>query len=90
LKSNSKNPLSSDIRRKERDEKLKLVFENFPTAPKELMAKLEEVKSGLGKRLSAEEINNLCQVQDELTKSQTDLENLLQRQQAQIEIPPKK
>ena len=82
--------MSSDIRRKERDEKLKLVFENFPTAPKELMAKLEEVKSGLGKRLSAEEINNLCQVQDELTKSQTDLENLLQRQQAQIEIPPKK
>jgi hypothetical protein len=63
LKSNSK---FSDTKRQEREEKLESFFENIPTNPEEFKKSLENIKEGLSKKLTAEEINNLCQTNNEL------------------------
>jgi len=84
LKSESINPLSS--KHKEREEKLAPIFENLPTNPEEFIKSLENIKKDLSKKLTLEEINKLYQTQIELTKLQTELENL-QNQQAQILQP---
>jgi len=94
LVSSSKNKLKStskfsEDKRRERDEKLKLVFENLPTTLEELIAGLEEIKDGLSKKLTEEEINNLYQVKKTLADLKQELATLQEQQQAQIETLPK-
>lgn len=73
LKSNSKLPF--DTKRQEREEKLNLLFENLLITSEEFVKGLENIKQGLSKKLTEQEIDNLCQAQIELN-------NLKQSQQA--------
>jgi putative ribosome biogenesis GTPase RsgA len=84
----SKSVLSKN-KLQERNKELEKIFKNLPATPKEFIAKLEEIKSELSKKLSGEEVRSLYQVKNELSESQIYLENLLQEQQAQIEQPSK-
>ena len=84
----SKNPLFSENKRKEREEKLNSFFKNFPTNQDEFAKQLEDIKQDLSKKLTWSEINNLCQTKIELTKLQTELENQQNQQQAQtVQLP---
>jgi len=87
LKSNSK---LFDTKRKEREEKLESLFENIPTNPEEFKKSLENIKPGLSKKLTLEEINELCQTKSELTqlqmmKDENDKNNYLLSQLAKVE-----
>jgi serine/threonine protein kinase len=85
LKSKSKFPASV----KKRDEGLDKVFQDLPTIKEEFIEKLENIKKGLSKKLTEEEINNLCQKHKELVELRTKLKNLQEQQKSQIQIPPK-
>ncbi|CAB4376900.1 uncharacterized protein OCT59_018735 [Rhizophagus irregularis] len=57
LKSKSK----FSAKRNKRNNELKAFFKNLPTNPKEFIEFLENIKVGLSKKLTSEEIDNLCQ-----------------------------
>jgi len=50
LKSNSKNPLLSNTKRQERNEKLESLFKNIPTNQEEFVKNLENIKKDLSKK----------------------------------------
>lgn len=85
LKSKSK---LSDVKRQERDKELESFFKNLPTTSKEFIEKLENIKKDLSKKLTMEEINNLYQVQVDLTKLQMELEDLKSKQQEVQTVSP--
>jgi|SRR6185503_12831785 len=86
LKSTSK---FSEDKRRERKEKLESILKNISTSPEEFATKLEKVKEGLSKRLTEEEIKNLCQLKSTLADSNQKLAVLQEQQQAQVEVLPK-
>ena len=81
LKSKSK---FFETKRKERNKKLESFFETFPANQHEVVKSLENIKTGLSKRLTMEEINNLCQAQIELVQLKLELKNLQEQGWDQI------
>lgn len=75
----------SESKRKERNDKLESFFKNLPTNQDEIIKGLEEIKKDLSRKLSWNEINNLCQTSQELRQLKLSLQN----QQSQTQIPPK-
>lgn len=73
LKSKSKI-FNSVAKHKKREEKLEVFFKNLLATQKELEKGLENIKKGLSKKLTEQEINNLCQAQAELTQWRLKLE----------------
>ncbi|CAJ0900013.1 13536_t:CDS:2 [Entrophospora sp. SA101] len=85
LKSNSK---FSDTKRQEREEKSAVFFKNLPTNPEEFIKSLENIKAGLSKKLTNEEINSLCRTSQELRQLELDLQDQQQAQILQPTNPP--
>ncbi|CAG8519953.1 10720_t:CDS:2 [Paraglomus occultum] len=90
LVDSAKEKLKSDSRfnfkRKKRNEKLKKTFEVLPATSKELVKKIENIKKNLSKKLTKEEINNLCQISRELRELHLSTQS---EQKSQVQIPPK-
>jgi len=81
LRSNSK---FSETKREEREEKLKSFFSNFPIAPRKFIKSLENIKPGLSGKLTAEEINNLCQNKSELIQLQKEFKELVGKRRQEV------
>ncbi|CAG8438034.1 5992_t:CDS:10 [Scutellospora calospora] len=65
LESNSK----LSFKRSERNEKIELLFKNFPSNREKFVEELESIKPGLSKKITTEEINDLYQPESELVQS---------------------
>ncbi|CAG8438028.1 5991_t:CDS:2 [Scutellospora calospora] len=84
LRSSSK---FSKAKRQEREQKLEAFFKNLPATQDEVIENLENIRKDLSKKLTEQEINDLCQTQNKLTELQKELENLQSKEkqlQAQI------
>ncbi|CAG8562480.1 3897_t:CDS:2, partial [Paraglomus occultum] len=81
LKSNSK---FSETKREEREEKLKSFFSDFPITPRKFVKALENIKPGLSGKLTAEEINNLCQNKSELIQLQKEFKELMGKRRQEV------
>jgi hypothetical protein len=68
----------------ERSKKLDTIFSKFPTTLKEFIESLESIKSGLSKRLTELEINDLYQTNQELIQLKFDQQTF-----SQVQVPPK-
>lgn len=83
LKSHSKIPFFR--KHEERERRLVSLFENIPNTLEEFIRDLENIKKELSKEITKEEINELCQTNNELRQLRINLENL-QGQRFQIEV----
>src|SRR6185369_7249511 len=81
LKSSSK---FSETKREEREEKLKSFFSNFPTTSKKFVKALKNIKLELSEKLTAEEINNLCQTKSELIRLQAEFKELMGKRKQEV------
>src|SRR5437763_3113009 len=71
----------SDVKRKEREAKVGEFLQSIPSSQDEVVGRLENIKLGLSKKLNLEEINGLCEVQDELARLKISLGDLECQQQ---------
>jgi len=73
--------------KQDREDKLATLFQSLPANSEEFIKALENIKPELSKKITEQEISNLCQVQGELFQLRRGLENSqVQEQQTQAQI----
>ncbi|WNE41260.1 MAG: Serine/threonine-protein kinase PknD [Mycoplasmataceae bacterium] len=78
------NSVRSNLKNKNYEGKVEVLFKNLPIDKEEFLTELESIEFGLSKKISTDELNKIYQPRLELTESEKKNENLFQKKKQKL------